>query len=65
MGRGSYGLRDVCGKGHVIMGDRIMTAGAGIDAVTDHMIVTVITVTLHISFGWSIFCLKVVRAPLD
>jgi len=27
----------------VIAGDRIETVGAGIDAVTDHMIVTVVT----------------------
>ena len=31
------------GKGHMITGDQIVTAGAGIDVVTDHMIVTVIT----------------------
>jgi hypothetical protein len=29
--------------GRVIMGDRIVTAGAGIDAVMDHVNVTVIT----------------------
>jgi len=34
----------VCGKGHVIAEDRIETVGAGIDAVTDHVIVTVVTV---------------------
>jgi hypothetical protein len=45
MGRGSYGLRDVCGKGYVIMGDQIVTAGADIDAVMDHVIVTVVTVS--------------------
>ena len=40
-----YGLRNVYGKGHVIAEDWIKTAGVGIDAVTDHMIVTVITVS--------------------
>jgi hypothetical protein len=40
-----YGLRNVCGKGHVIAEDRIETVGAGIDAVTDHVIVTVVTVS--------------------
>jgi hypothetical protein len=43
MGRETYGLGNVCGKGHVIAEDRIETTGAGIDAVTDHMIVTVVT----------------------
>jgi len=38
-----YGLGNVCRKGHVIMEDQIMTAGVGIDAVTDHVIVTVVT----------------------
>jgi len=36
-------LRDVCGKGHMIMRDQIVTAGVGIDVVTYHIIVTVIT----------------------
>jgi hypothetical protein len=43
MGQGSYGLRDVCGKGHVIMQDWIMTAGVSIDTVMSHMMVMVIT----------------------
>ena len=42
-GQGLYGLRDLHGKGHVITGDRIMTAGAGIDAVMDHVNVMVVT----------------------
>jgi len=44
-GRGSYGLGDVCGKGHMITEDQIVIAGAGIDVVTCHMIVTVVTVS--------------------
>jgi hypothetical protein len=44
-GREMYGLGNVCGKGHVIAEDRIETAGAGIDAVMDHVIVTVVTVS--------------------
>ena len=43
-GQGSYGLGDVCGKGYVITQNQIVTAGVSIDAVTSHMIVTVITV---------------------
>jgi len=43
MGRESYGLRNMCRKGHVIVEDQIVTAGAGIDAVTNHVIITVIT----------------------
>ena len=50
MGQETYGLGNVCGKGHVIVEDRIETAGAGIDAVTDHVIVTVITV----NFGFKL-----------
>jgi len=46
-GQETYGLRNVCGKGHVIAEDRIETAGAGIDAVTDHMIVMVVTLLLY------------------
>jgi hypothetical protein len=46
MGRETYGLGNVCGKGHVIAEDWIETVGVGIDAVTDHVIVTVITQTL-------------------
>ena len=46
MSQGLYGLRDVCRKGHVITEDRIMIVGAGIDAVTCHMIVTVITYSI-------------------
>ena len=42
-GRETYGLGNVCGKGHVIAEDRIETIRAGIDAVTDHVIVTVVT----------------------
>jgi hypothetical protein len=41
MSEGSYGLRDVCGNGHVITEDQIVIAGAGIDVVTCHVIVTV------------------------
>jgi hypothetical protein len=44
MGWGSYGLGDVCGNGHMITEDRIVIAGAGIDAVTCHMIVMVVTI---------------------
>jgi hypothetical protein len=43
MGREMYRLGNVYGKGHVIVEDRIETAGVGIDTVTDHMIVTVVT----------------------
>jgi hypothetical protein len=43
MGWEMYGLGNMYGKGHVIAEDRIETAGAGIDTVTDHVIVTVIT----------------------
>ena len=43
MGWETYRLGNVCGKGHVIAEDRIETVGAGIDAVTDHVIVTVVT----------------------
>jgi len=50
MGRETYGLGNVCGKGHVIAEDRIETAGAGIDAVMDHVIVTVVTV----NFGFKL-----------
>ena len=42
-GRETYGLGNVCGKGHVIAEDRIETAGAGIDVVMDHVIVMVVT----------------------
>ena len=45
-GRGSYGLGDVCGKGHMIMQDWIVMAGVGIDAVTYHVIVMVVTLVL-------------------
>jgi len=46
-GRETYGLGNVCGKCHVIAEDQIETAGAGIDAVTDHVIVTVVTLLLY------------------
>jgi hypothetical protein len=42
---GMYGLGNVCGKGHMNAEDRIETVGAGIDVVTDHVIVTVVTVS--------------------
>jgi hypothetical protein len=42
-GRETYGLGNVCGKGHMITEDRIMTAGVGIDAVMDRVIVMVVT----------------------
>jgi hypothetical protein len=35
----------MCGKGHMITEDQIVIAGAGIDVVTCHMIVTVVTVS--------------------
>jgi hypothetical protein len=44
-GRETYGLGNVCGKGHVIAEDQIEAEGAGIDVVTDHVIVTVVTVS--------------------
>ena len=43
MGQETYGLGNMCGKGHMIAEDWIVTAGAGIDAVTNHVIVTVVT----------------------
>jgi hypothetical protein len=43
MGREMYRLGNVYRKGHVIAEDQIKTARAGIDTVTDHMIVTVVT----------------------
>jgi len=49
-----YGLGNVCGKGHVIAEDRIETVGAGIDAVTDHVIVTVITMHILLLSKWPI-----------
>jgi hypothetical protein len=45
MGWETYRLGNVCGKGHVIVEDQIETVGVGIDAVTDHVIVTVVTVS--------------------
>jgi len=33
----------------VIAEDRIKTVGAGIDAVTDHVIVTVVTISFNVS----------------
>ena len=42
-GQGLYRPGNMCGKGHVITEDQIVTAGVGIDAVMDHMIVMVIT----------------------
>ena len=47
MGWGSYRLRDVCRKGYMVMEDWIVIAGAGLDAVTCHVIVTVITSGLY------------------
>jgi hypothetical protein len=47
MGQEMYGLGNVCGKGHVITEDRIVTAGAGIDVVMDHVIVMVLTYTSY------------------
>ena len=46
MGRETYGLRNVCGKDHVIAEDWIVTAGAGIDVVTNHVTVMVVTLPL-------------------
>jgi hypothetical protein len=43
MGQEMYGLGNVYRKGHMIAEDQIKTTGAGIDMVTDHMIVMVVT----------------------
>jgi hypothetical protein len=48
-GWGLYRLGDVCGKGHVITEDWIVIAGAGIDVVTCHMIVTVVTIPMSLN----------------
>jgi len=46
MGWETYRLGNVCGKGYMIAEDWIVTAGAGIDVVTNHVTVMVVTLPL-------------------